>query len=246
MLTFPSLLEPAERAFESHESCTDLWDACYRTSGLLSYNAAWYDTGGDGMTKHSPSTPISATGDPDLAADWMASLAAHLLSLNRIPDGFTYLSSELRPVWPDTIRFLCELKPSEKPRWINFMERKVSSHDTKRFDKRWTELPPLGDGQAIFKFLFVPVNTEGNALFRLKTLLAQIGAWHVISEITGSGYPEAEWLNKTFPHARNERFVRDSFRLLLKAYEHLEGLTNTGHNLDSWKHNYTPQSQAAA
>ena len=151
-IAFPSLLHPKDRAYTIHNSSYDL-----NTFGNHHFLADWagrYDTYGDGMVQHSPEYPAM---DEDFG-DYCGSLAVFIL------EGGTDAEKALEMLsqtlwWGHTnqadIQFAMTVKHDEKKRrWYSKQERKISSADSKRNDRRWEEIAEWMDGTmpAVFRF----------------------------------------------------------------------------------------------
>lgn len=144
VLYFPSLNKADELAYTAHRSRTDLWDSAYRASRPIAYWAGSYLTYGDGMVQHSHESVVCAP----LFEDYLASLAAHLLAHPEDAETVAYM-------WPQQpadrdVRFALSVKhkPGSKDAYYNLRERKMSTRESLRYDKRWTKVEEWMDGSA--------------------------------------------------------------------------------------------------
>jgi hypothetical protein len=169
-----------ERPQYVYELSTE-WDYSQRNEGI-DRCFTFFDTYGDGFTQHSPSAPVQK----EWMADCLSSLLFHLF---RKPEGWgdDYWQRErqegikaLLRRWPDPvseekIAFAFTLKEFHKVKYAgtdkeyvagcwyyNLNELKASAHESKRFDKRWKEVPrfdgrdgvpKLGTAEAVFRIL---------------------------------------------------------------------------------------------
>jgi hypothetical protein len=127
-----------------------------------------FETGGDGLTQHSPCWPVTK----EYLADYLASLALALKGHAIATTNFQYLEQAKEDddnvQWLpdgeliDSIRHEFERRPSDKEivfassvvykenkrRWYSLREENISSSDSKRFDKRYEEVQTFHDGSA--------------------------------------------------------------------------------------------------
>ena len=168
----------------------------YRNSSHVSYHAWEYATYGDGLTQHSPMYGLR----PESTIDFLYSLGDHLL---HNPDRFGDASSGWAYDEPEqTIAFLASVKWKEgKPRYYSFNDRKVSSTDSKRYDKRWAEIPEWANGTltSVYRLFF---NNLPMDRFRQIHLLVQIKEWfynNTTSVWSIHGQDEFSWLIELAP-----------------------------------------------
>jgi len=137
---------------------------CFDSSEFMSYsgsnlgdNLYMFPTYGDNLTQHGPQFPATVSN----FVDCLASLAKYLL---QNPDDVEQLTSSTS--WPmfgmtvsrEEIDFLVKKVnyKEDKVRYYSFQEKKMSSSESKRYDKRWEEIPRYADGtmQGVLSLLF--------------------------------------------------------------------------------------------
>lgn len=136
-MKFKSILNPDKYGFEWTNDSMRFWDQMYRSGGIYLHGAAGYfETLGDGSTQHSPLMPVPAS----MFTDYALSLADWLMK-DLLLEGFSsyLLQCEIKR---ETILFLASIRYKEdKAQWFNLGECKVSSAESKQFDKRWIKIP---------------------------------------------------------------------------------------------------------
>jgi hypothetical protein len=243
-----------ERPQYVYEFSTE-WNYNQRHEGI-DRSFTFFDTCGDAWTQHSPCSPVQK--------EWMADcLGSLLFHLHHKPEGWgdDYWQRDLKEArqvllrrWPtpeseEKIAFAFTIKEFEKRkyagtdkehvagRWYyNLGERKLSAHESKRFDKRWIEvphfdgrngLPALGSAEAVYRIL----DHEHNSLLERYALYFQI-RWHAIHHNHWSGkYPD-EYFDLG---ERNQ--AHDPFSALNSFVEALRQLDYAERALKSWLHN---------
>ena len=146
----------------------------------VAYDAHQFMTYGDGMCQHSPMGNL----EPGNTIDFLYSMADHLLKnpadLDIARSGWAYDESV------QTIAFLASLHWKEgKTKYYSFGDMKVSSADSKRYDKRWAEIPEYADGtlNAVYRMFLA---NRGMDLFHQIHLINQICDW--FSDSMGSSW----------------------------------------------------------
>jgi hypothetical protein len=117
-------------------------DHHYDGRSPISTHFRFYETYGDGMTAHSPSAPIPV----GMLADYLFSLAQAMASDNELIEAAAY---EVRSgiASNSDIRFAQSVVFKDgKRRWVSREERKVTSSEAKRHDRRYEEVLPRHDG----------------------------------------------------------------------------------------------------
>jgi hypothetical protein len=144
---FPSLGRSAEFGY-AIQTDISARSSSRATGRPLADWAFEYQTYGDGLTIHSDPYRVQVTH----IADFCASLAAFLLAPrdpeehDRIFDGLSYTWP--RPLERRDLTFAYSVRfDSKKPyRYYSMRERKVSSAESKQYDKRWERIPEQADG----------------------------------------------------------------------------------------------------
>lgn len=153
---FASLQRPNERVYTVHDSTLDLWDD--NRYALTDGWAGVYSTYGDGMVQHSGEYKAPR----EHFMDYLGSLAAHLLE--HFGD-----AEHLRINWPskynlDSIQFALSVqyKDDGKRRYYSTQERKISTSENKRFDKRWFEVEQWANGttESAYRMLLPEFRTD--------------------------------------------------------------------------------------
>lgn len=153
---FPSLGSPKEIGYRFHDDSTALWDQYYRAAGAVCAWAGTYLTYGDSNTPHSHTSVLLKTK----AGDFLGSLACYLFEKEDDPD-YQKMLRIVAHRWPDMNRwqnrqaivFAIGLRPKKVPEgklrnplYYNLASLKTSSAESKRYDKRWQEVPDWADG----------------------------------------------------------------------------------------------------
>ncbi len=116
------------------------------TGRPLAYWAVAFYTYGDGLTQHSGSWLVQE----EQFRDYCYSLAASMLSLPVKGE----LQASMRFHWPDKtsvakLRFAQSVRyDAKKIRYYSMQEQRLSASDSKRHDRRWSEVPSWADGTA--------------------------------------------------------------------------------------------------
>lgn len=194
-LVFPSLAKPSETAYTWLEHAFDSPWRYERNRDCLCDAAGWFQTYGDGMVQHSPDRPVVRTD----ALDYLASMVAHLYDSH---DEETLAC--VAQHWPhpechigrSAVVFALGLRYVEgKRRYYTISDGyKVSSSDSKRHDKRWTEVPEYADGSVVAALRLVnrsyasPLETYSLAYFIDQTTRELGGcslSWPDLARATG-------------------------------------------------------------
>lgn len=197
---------------------TDRYESA-RHGRPLSVWAREFQTYGDGMIQHSPDYHVQV----DHISDFCASLAAYLLALPDQEKRGEMLRG-LRVYWPDhadrrNLAFAYSLKYDEKKRdrYYCLSDRKVSSAESKRHDRRWEQIPEWADGSVEAMVRIIAPSCHDF----LTVYQYYIDAFHFIYSLEHgwSKYPE-ELLNID-QHARGPfeavTGILDAWRALLSA-----------------------------
>jgi hypothetical protein len=236
MFKFPSLAQPDKIGF--------MFDSQHRSKyAQVDEALLFFDTYGDGMCQHSPEVCTLA----EQAADYFASLAAFLLER---PDEAQSCRSRFEPDWPDAkIEFAASVvykAPAEgkyeKPRYFSMEEKKVSSSESKRHDRRYTRIEPWmdGTGKAIIQLLwqdwFSPLQT-----FALN---------HAVRDWSFKGNNDRPWvelpkLGKDSPREMANEQER-AFQILQGTVQHIVGMECCRGNVERWKESLEYKRKKAA
>ena len=128
-----SVLNPDKTRYEKVDGWYD--------TGLLVWAYGQFDTYGDGDTKHSHTHKLGR----EQFTDFCLSVARHITE-NPLELVHSY-EFGMDKISRESYQFLLSVKYDEsKRKWFSFSLSKVSTSDTKRYDKRWTEVPTWADG----------------------------------------------------------------------------------------------------
>lgn len=143
--TFLSLDRPKEVGY--HVSTSRKYESAKH--GVCAW-AQFFSTYGDGSVQHSAEVPFAR----EMLPDFLASMAHHIV--NARPHEQEEMLDVLESLWPnselprDRIKFALSLKYKEgKTQYYELNERKVSTADSKRHDKRWEVVGSNLDGTII-------------------------------------------------------------------------------------------------
>lgn len=170
LIRFPSLTNPQETGYTVYANSTETSSDLTRRDGnaLSSWAAAW-PTYGDGIVQHGPDYPVQG----EALGDFCASLATYLvdLPLHAQQEALELVAKN----WPkdvsaEDIRFYRSATHKEgKTRYYSPRERKVSTSESKRHDKRWDAIHERMDGsvKAIVGLFYRHEYVAGGLLARL-------------------------------------------------------------------------------
>ena len=199
-----------------------------------------YDTYGDGLTQHAYETGIA----PDNLGDFLASLAQFLMDNQEEVAHIEKRWPHYYDVGREQVRFLMNLRPKDGKRlYFSATDLKVSSSDSKRYDKRWEEVPTWADGTpgAVSALAFMGGDKTDH-----RDVLEKFALYGYIRQIVAEendgyyGKSAMEWLNITTPYTDSAFAVMDrlieSFRKQKEAERILEG----------YKHNTSRKTEEEA
>lgn len=175
-----------------------------RLNSCLSAEISQFDTMGDGETQHSPDCLVQTENCMDVIDSLANSL--HLMSID-IDNAENCDSLALRWFWrgqssisDKLIQFCLGVKYSEKKDTYFTLHEggKVSSSETKRFDKRWSRVPSPDERDDAIDRVLRMVNTEGmNSSEKPCGLLQLIATMIRIAELSSDGTYDAQaWLKR--------------------------------------------------
>jgi len=218
-VSFPSLIHGKERAYTIHDSSYDL-DSRGQHHHLADW-AGMFETYGDGMVQHSHefATPEEAFGD------YCGSLATFILAGGK--DAETAAEYLANVCWWNVanrpeVEFAQSVKYKEGKRtYYSKAERKTSTADSKRNDRRWEEVKEWMDGGLLATFRLCLPDFNLDFLSRYATADAVVDAysyehgWHGnaatlldFSEVTKKQAHDEDW-SQAFSALNS---VRESYR----------------------------------
>jgi hypothetical protein len=140
-IRFKSVLNPDKWGFEYTNDNMSMWEQVYRTAGAMGNCFGYFETYGDNTTQHTPTMPCRL----EHFTDFCLSLVKHMLANPQ--DELTTYTFGLEPTNAETIRFLAGIRFREdKRQWFTLDGNKISTSDTKRYDKRWFGVPTDANG----------------------------------------------------------------------------------------------------
>lgn len=123
---------------------TSDWDWNNRGNAPLSLHISQYETYGDGTCQHSNSWPAQFSDLTDVCLSFTRAVCEDPNN-----EAWHQLSYVMHSVTEDTLRFaLSIVHRDDKAQWYNMSERKMSSSESKRHDKRWEHVESWMDGTA--------------------------------------------------------------------------------------------------
>jgi hypothetical protein len=136
--TFKSVLHPDKIAYR----LTDDWDWNKKGNAPLSVYLTQFETYGDGMTQHSGDWAVQFADITDLCISLTQAIVADFGN-----DAWKQLSYFLHESNQELIAFALTIKHrDDKAQWFNLADRKLSSSESKRHDKRWEHVESWHDG----------------------------------------------------------------------------------------------------
>jgi hypothetical protein len=245
-IRFKSVLNPGKYGYEWTNDSMTFWDQLYRNPfNFLSGAAGYFETLGDGDCQHTPLMPSPLA----LFSDYAISFSAHILAnagdaefCDRL--AIYPLEVDFRP---GTAQFLAGIRyNSDKAQYVNLPERKISSADSKRHDKRWTEVPRWADGSiasAVQLYWMFARPEQGAPSEAFKRYAVECYFWDELYNTAPEG---DEWPKLTEYRQRIVGSANDSWRTLLHAIGAIRALHNAKRCMDCAIHNSTPREQIAA
>lgn len=184
---FASIINPTKR-FAIYESYSDNPAHSWRNTFVLSDYLATFDTLGDGETQH---TAESCPPNTFESAEDLVMSAIHVLS--DMPTGDSSIANNFHRTIvpysmpsPKLLTFIGSLKwDANKTVYVNFDECKKSTADSKRHDKRWTQLESTYDGSvnAFRRGLYDADISRGNCIH---AILRDLAIWNHLDKPTWS------------------------------------------------------------
>jgi len=205
----------------------------YRNRGLAD-NCGWFDTYGDGDCQHSAESPVGL----DRACDYFASLLKALAEAASPSDRDEMLEC-LDNDWPKlymarsefTFAISVKRKPGKRM-YYSKQEGKVSSADSKRYDKRWEEVTEYQDGSP--KSAYAILNGGcGNRLRGYAIALELAEIWRDVNGQT-IAYKDAAQLCGIVPDDTDRDWDGNS-RILRDANNLHTGFVGVDYYVKSWR-----------
>ena len=166
---FASLKEPAKYGYVYD---SEAWDT--NTRFCLPRHFQQFETYNDGLCQHSGEWTVQV----DFLADYLASLATYLMAnsgeendklLQHVSYDITRRPADASIAFAASVKFKSAVRPDGEAtgyekhrRWFSVDEKKVSASESKRYDKRYTEVEKQHDGSpdAIYRML-IPEYADG-------------------------------------------------------------------------------------
>jgi len=145
--TIPSILNGEKIAFKVHSRFEDLWDAFRQANRPLDCHIGVFDTYGDGTTQHSGEWPANN----EHFTDFCLSFARWLINASPEEVKGTEIRSRdsigIKKVPADLIDFLAKIQyRDDKRQYFNRADRKLTTSEKARHDKRFIEVPSWATG----------------------------------------------------------------------------------------------------
>ena len=145
--TIPSILNGEKIAYKVHSRFEDLWDSFRSANRPLDVHIGVFETYGDGTTQHSGEWPANN----EQFTDFCLSFAQWLLNASREQYKAMEIHSRdsigIKKVAPDLIDFLGKIQyRDDKRQYFSRSERKVTTSEKARHDKRFIEVPSWANG----------------------------------------------------------------------------------------------------
>ena len=147
-IIFPNVRD-SQTAFTIHNNTYDIDDSRRSGSAKLAEWAGQFQTYADEMTQHSPEWQVLS--EPAEWANYCESLAIFVLSdspeAREAGDMLRYHLYHSSYAEPAAVTFAMSVKHKEgKRQYYSMSDRKVSTSESKRHDRRWEEVPEWADG----------------------------------------------------------------------------------------------------
>jgi hypothetical protein len=247
-IVFKSLANPNYR-YTWHKSGYNSPVSDYRNrSSRIGDNSGWFDTYGDGDCQHSAESPVGL----DLACDYLASLLKLLAETSDATVRDEMLEC-LENDWPKLYmarsEFTFALSVKHKPgkrMYYSKQERKISSAESKRYDKRWDEVTEYQDGSP--KSAYAILNAGSGDKLRGYAIALELAnvyaeennhhiAWKDTAQMCGIVGMESDGDykagNKYREMANNLRTAFNGIDLLVKSWRNLDTAKRSWECLDN-------------
>jgi len=245
-IIFKSLANPSMR-YTWHKSGYQSPFSDYRNHGLAD-NAGWFDTYGDGDCQHSHECGVGI----DNACDYFASLLkllAETTDATARDEILECLANDWPKLYMARSEFTFALSVKHKPgkrMYYSKQERKISSAESKRFDKRWDEVTEYQDGSP--KSAYAILNSGcGNRLrgYAIALRLAEVWqeengdciAWKDTAQMCGIVATESDGDYKTGDKyrdtANNLRTAFNGITLFVDGWRNLDTARRSWECLDN-------------
>lgn len=133
-----SVLNPDKVAYRLSSD----WDYNGRGNAPLSLHIQVFETYGDNLTQHSGAWTAQFSELTDVCLSLTAAIVADPLN-----DTWRQLDYVMRDTGSEVLQFVLSIKYREdKPQWYSIADRKLSSSESKRHDRRWEKVEHWMDG----------------------------------------------------------------------------------------------------
>lgn len=139
-VTFKSALNPDKIGYRLSSD----WDWNNKGNAPLSVYLQQFETYGDGMTQHSGAWAVQFADLTDACISLTQAIVADPLN-----EAWHQLSYMVHCSNPELLAFVQTIRYREdKAQWYNMTDRKISSSESKKHDKRWNHVESWMDGKA--------------------------------------------------------------------------------------------------
>jgi len=240
MIRFPSLTSD-QHAYE-FDSAHD-WEV---RRPAVSCACRMFDTLGDGMCAHSPAWPIPR----EKFVDYCYSLADYLVKNPQKYADCGMIKYEFMPdCYDERIAFAASIVYKDtsdkgKRQYYSLSEKKLSTADKLRYDKRFEEVPPWADGtpEAVYRLLWMECYSPLQNLGIAK----RVDNWfhqHRDGYDSSDTYGKIGWGIEDC----NERWeVQRAFHVVQGVIEALDTLRDTPRFIESYLYNWRNEQQRKA
>lgn len=210
-----------------------------------------YYTGRDGLIMHGPEQLIPESH----WLDFLQSLALYLGSLDRGSPDFWAAGEVLVGFWPtcelsnEQILFLAEVKSESegKPaRYWSLDERKVSTSDSKRHDRRYTRVPEGTHGGMESAWKLYNCHLAEERRHGGEALRAYVTRREIYRVCADHGHGGGYCAEEIFTTGHAEQWgYRDAISVIERYYRGFCELTHAGRSLDCMKRNIVNAAERA-
>jgi hypothetical protein len=184
-------------------------------SSYISSNVFEYDTMGDEDIQHTPLTNTISEN----TLDFLISMAEALIKEGKIPNiTVEFLIFDYKREDKKNIEFLNKLEyDEEKIVYYNYSECKKSKAESKRYDKRWKEVPPWFKGSLQDIFTLMQENSPETGFLRVLNRIFNIQKTLYFGFTVGADFFDMDYDRYT----KLTRALR-IFRSILRSYSEME------------------------
>ena len=244
----PSILNGEKIAYKVHSRFEDLWDSFRQANRPLDTHIGVFETYGDGTTQHSGEWPANN----EQFTDFCLSFARWLINASPEEVKGTEIRSRdsigIKKVAPDLIDFLAKIQyRDDKRQYFSRSERKLTTSEKGRHDKRFLEVPSWANGsfRNVVSLYLLESNTDTSHMRWYSTVYSIAHHMNATYNLNLSDEERGFNCAAIFPGDHQE-----AFRALSFAFDAVEARDNSSRVIDcalsNMKHQQEREQAAVA